>query len=136
MPTLSRVLFFGLQAVAFLVTVGPVLVPLSALATPVPLPMPVPVPLMPHIADYASRTPVKTSANVAPVSLGNSTSLGQPGTDSAVVEGTPPGVLSGVRRRADPMATLMAYVNILGTSPSIVLPPLLTLCSTPLPYYF
>ncbi|PIL31969.1 hypothetical protein GSI_06673 [Ganoderma sinense ZZ0214-1] len=113
MPTLSRAVFLGFQAAAFLATVGPVLVPLSTLATPVLLPMPMPMPLMPDIADYVSRTPLKTSPNVVPVSLGDSTLLGQPGTDSAVVEGTPPAVSSGVRRRADPLETLAACVHIL-----------------------
>ncbi len=111
MPALSRVVFLGFQAAALLVTVGPVLAPLSALATPVPLPMP----LMPHIADYAARTPAKTFADAVPDALANNTSLGLPGADSAVAEGTPPTSSSGVRRREDMMATLMAYVGILGT---------------------
>ena len=111
MPSLSRLIALGFQAVALLVTVGPVLTPLSALATPVPLPMP----LMPHIADYAARTPVGTYAAALPVALGNSDSLSQPLIDSAVVEGTPPGVLSVARRQVNILATFVTYVGVLST---------------------
>ncbi|KAI1797857.1 hypothetical protein LXA43DRAFT_969056 [Ganoderma leucocontextum] len=109
MPALSRVVFLGFQAAALLATVGPVLVPLSALATPVPLPMP----LMPHIADYAARTPGKTYAGAVPVVLGNNTSLAQHDADAAVGDRTLSASSSGVRRRTDMLATVIAYVEIL-----------------------
>ncbi|KAM5536181.1 hypothetical protein V8D89_010080 [Ganoderma adspersum] len=109
MSSLSRIIALGFQAVSLLVAAGPILAPLSALATPVPLPMP----LMPHIADYAARTPVDAYAAALPVALGNSASLSQPGIDSAIVEGTPPGALSVVRRQGDLLATFVTYVGVL-----------------------
>ena len=111
MPALSRFVFLGLQAAAFLVTLGPGLAPLFARATPVPSP----VPLTPHIADYAARTPVKTYyAGAVPV-LGNGTSPSQPDADPSAVEGTPPVPSSGVRHRQDTLTTFMSYVGILST---------------------
>lgn len=111
MPVLSRFVTLGLQAAAFLATVGPGLAPLSSLATPVPSP----VPLMPHIADYAARMPVKTYAGTVPVALGTNTSLGQPDANPSAVEGTPPAHPSGLRRRQDTLTTFITCVGILST---------------------
>ena len=87
MPVLSRAVYLGLQAAAFVASVGPSLAPLQVIAAPVP---------MSHIADYASQPPARTNATLPQVQGLSTSSQSKDGT---VVNHTPSDASAMARRQ-------------------------------------
>ncbi|TBU35237.1 hypothetical protein BD311DRAFT_745810 [Dichomitus squalens] len=104
MPVLSRVIFFGFQAALLVSIGGPVSAPLSALATPLPFPMP----LMPHVADYASRIPVRNYTTVVQDPLEKESSVARRDMDPVIVDHASSFISSYARRQDDSLTALTA----------------------------